>query len=125
FFFFSSRRRHTRWPRDWSSDVCSSDLLSTIDIPDTESFTATITAIDCAARQRPVGWVISLLQPTAKTKTKKARRMNPPRDWEQSGLAGRHWEVPRRDRCRHFGQWVRGVPNMHRSTWCGRLTDGA
>src|SRR5437870_4893440 len=25
--FFSSRRRHTRWPRDWSSDVCSSDLL--------------------------------------------------------------------------------------------------
>src|SRR5215510_8327110 len=26
FFFFSSRRRHTRWPRDWSSDVCSSDL---------------------------------------------------------------------------------------------------
>src|SRR5207253_6919505 len=27
-FFFSSRRRHTRWPRDWSSDVCSSDLVS-------------------------------------------------------------------------------------------------
>src|SRR5690625_4465607 len=27
-FFFSSRRRHTRWPRDWSSDVCSSDLLN-------------------------------------------------------------------------------------------------
>src|SRR5690625_1591652 len=26
-FFFSSRRRHTRWPRDWSSDVCSSDLV--------------------------------------------------------------------------------------------------
>src|SRR5690625_6506033 len=26
-FFFSSRRRHTRWPRDWSSDVCSSDLI--------------------------------------------------------------------------------------------------
>src|SRR5439155_5791372 len=25
-FFFSSRRRHTRWPRDWNSDVCSSDL---------------------------------------------------------------------------------------------------
>src|SRR5206468_6319094 len=26
FFFFSSRRRHTRCDRDWSSDVCSSDL---------------------------------------------------------------------------------------------------
>src|SRR5690554_7630896 len=30
-FFFSSRRRHTRCGRDWSSDVCSSDLLK----PDT------------------------------------------------------------------------------------------
>src|SRR2546422_2566855 len=29
FFFFSSRRRHTRCSRDWSSDVCSSDLLPT------------------------------------------------------------------------------------------------
>src|SRR5699024_11993913 len=28
-FFFSSRRRHTRSKRDWSSDVCSSDLLIT------------------------------------------------------------------------------------------------
>src|SRR5438309_5629296 len=26
YFFFSSRRRHTRWNCDWSSDVCSSDL---------------------------------------------------------------------------------------------------
>src|SRR5207249_8561981 len=28
FFFFSSRRRHTRSKRDWSSDVCSSDLVT-------------------------------------------------------------------------------------------------
>src|SRR5437763_12766874 len=28
FFFFSSRRRHTRYIGDWSSDVCSSDLIS-------------------------------------------------------------------------------------------------
>src|SRR3989475_8275320 len=28
FFFFSSRRRHTRFDCDWSSDVCSSDLRS-------------------------------------------------------------------------------------------------
>src|SRR5690606_40775038 len=33
-FFFSSRRRHTRFSRDWSSDVCSSDLTSdTINVP--------------------------------------------------------------------------------------------
>src|SRR3989449_9806788 len=30
-FFFSSRRRHTRCSRDWSSDVCSSDLLLEFD----------------------------------------------------------------------------------------------
>src|SRR6266511_4916932 len=30
FFFFSSRRRHTRFSRDWSSEVCSSDLIAAI-----------------------------------------------------------------------------------------------
>src|SRR5690606_39841722 len=29
-FFFSSRRRHTRFSRDWSSDVCSSDLQAVV-----------------------------------------------------------------------------------------------
>src|SRR5690606_39474401 len=37
-FFFSSRRRHTRFSRDWSSDVCSSDLG--IDLPFVEFFDA-------------------------------------------------------------------------------------
>src|SRR5260370_32748728 len=32
-FFFSSRRRHTRFKCDWSSDVCSSDLLFRAEIP--------------------------------------------------------------------------------------------
>src|SRR5690606_39675097 len=31
-FFFSSRRRHTRFSRDWSSDVCSSDLILALKI---------------------------------------------------------------------------------------------
>src|SRR2546422_11697314 len=34
FFFFSSRRRHTRCSRDWSSDVCSSDLLEWTEVLD-------------------------------------------------------------------------------------------
>src|SRR5207249_5958926 len=33
FFFFSSRRRHTRSKRDWSSDVCSSDLRGIAVVP--------------------------------------------------------------------------------------------
>src|SRR3712207_2540687 len=32
FFFFSSRRRHTRYWRDWSSDVCSSDLPDRLEL---------------------------------------------------------------------------------------------
>src|SRR5256886_4734083 len=37
FFFFSSRRRHTRFDCDWSSDVCSSDLIPGIQIEFPES----------------------------------------------------------------------------------------
>src|SRR2546429_4779919 len=40
FFFFSSRRRHTRCSRDWSSDVCSSDLLRGADTANAKSVTA-------------------------------------------------------------------------------------
>src|SRR5438874_13744264 len=36
FFFFSSRRRHTRSLRDWSSDVCSSDLGAALDVFENE-----------------------------------------------------------------------------------------
>src|SRR2546422_9474922 len=36
FFFFSSRRRHTRCSRDWSSDVCSSDLPDPVAVPPRE-----------------------------------------------------------------------------------------
>src|SRR5690606_40059383 len=35
-FFFSSRRRHTRFSRDWSSDVCSSDLDETAVLGDAD-----------------------------------------------------------------------------------------
>src|SRR5439155_22661017 len=42
-FFYSSRRRHTRWPRDWSSDVCSSDLPAILD-PNFERAVVLITA---------------------------------------------------------------------------------
>src|SRR6266700_4949039 len=38
-FFFSSRRRHTRFSRDWSSDVCSSDLLGLAESEDGIHFT--------------------------------------------------------------------------------------
>src|SRR2546430_16347902 len=46
FFFFSSRRRHTRFDCDWSSDVCSSDLVQ-------RSFTS---ASDVNRIERTVVW---------------------------------------------------------------------
>src|SRR2546422_6473751 len=49
FFFFSSRRRHTRCSRDWSSDVCSSDLRES---QGRRHPTATGPAIAVSCRQR-------------------------------------------------------------------------
>src|SRR5437899_4376832 len=50
FFFFSSRRRHTRCLSDWSSDVCSSDLHRSMDAsairPPTSSVRPTRSAAD-------------------------------------------------------------------------------
>src|SRR5699024_11294778 len=42
-FFFSSRRRHTRSKRDWSSDVCSSDLISWLN--SSSAFCAGLTSV--------------------------------------------------------------------------------
>src|SRR2546421_11076418 len=50
FFFFSSRRRHTRSDRDWSSDVCSSDLACDKALSDFDR------AISLAATSAPQGY---------------------------------------------------------------------
>src|SRR5699024_11847403 len=47
-FVFSSRRRHTRSKRDWSSDVCSSDLASFISYRTSLHVCRTLTAHYCA-----------------------------------------------------------------------------
>src|SRR5690348_18025218 len=39
-FFFSSRRRHTSWTGDWSSDVCSSDLYDAVTVYFTKAFSS-------------------------------------------------------------------------------------
>src|SRR5256886_12674796 len=60
FFFFSSRRRHTRFDCDWSSDVCSSDLL----MPEMDGF-ETCRRIKASATWREIPIVFL----TAKTDT--------------------------------------------------------
>src|ERR1022692_4390103 len=57
FFFFSSRRRHTRLQGDWSSDVCSSDLITIVGVVDD---------VKNAGVEKPAGTelYLPLLQPT-------------------------------------------------------------
>src|SRR5437660_5126611 len=57
FFFFSSRRRHTRWPRDWSSDVCSSDLQPRQDRVDPYGEQARRTP--CGSTRSWRGWLLA------------------------------------------------------------------
>src|SRR5690606_40269118 len=45
-FFFSSRRRHTSFSRDWSSDVCSSDLRRMKESLDTSAQLTTVAEVD-------------------------------------------------------------------------------
>src|SRR5690606_40376475 len=56
YFFFSSRRRHTRFSRDWSSDVCSSDLRAA---------TSTSGRIRSPAAGRPTTMTTTVLAPVA------------------------------------------------------------
>src|SRR5207253_8428191 len=67
-FFFSSRRRHTRWPRDWSSDVCSSDLFwGTVVLQN--FFAEDLAAIEraCTLSTQSSGPVCSVVQMLQKT----------------------------------------------------------
>src|SRR6266581_8397820 len=59
-FFFSSRRRHTRWTGDWSSDVCSSDLAEWRAMLDTDLAApyALLQAVIPAMRGRGWGRII-------------------------------------------------------------------
>src|SRR5258707_8829793 len=72
-FFFSSRRRHTRYWRDWSSDVCSSDLGHTFSYPGLEKRTdlravnaREIRARDAVPMQELARTVIENLDQTAR-----------------------------------------------------------
>src|SRR5256884_913197 len=62
-FFFSSRRRHTRCSRDWSSDVCSSDLLKLVVnnsrfliLPDGHLFNLGSRVLSLCQRRLPGDW---------------------------------------------------------------------
>src|SRR5205085_8691920 len=77
-FFFSRRRRHTRFDCDWSSDVCSSDLTAKADaiasLIDTASAFAVLTQIETDERVTTTDLTIHYLRPlTAGRMTAAAR----------------------------------------------------
>src|SRR2546422_10401861 len=59
-FFFSSRRRHTRCSRDWSSDVCSSDLIQHTGTQPPTEFEELMTPAWVTTDER--GWIANLLE---------------------------------------------------------------
>src|SRR6266480_6791460 len=60
FFFFSSRRRHTRLTCDWSSDVCSSDLIFCKSRTKyTKSATSTIVDHTCSCDSTQARWTLA------------------------------------------------------------------
>src|SRR5438309_5906875 len=62
FFFFSSRRRHTRWNCDWSSDVCSSDLVIVAMVePDEVSIALARNRADAALRRDSIRTIYSIV----------------------------------------------------------------
>src|SRR3989442_7813401 len=82
FFFFSSRRRHTRCGRDWSSDVCSSDLWSWEDNDRSLVFflrTGARWHDGTPVSSKDVKFTFDLLRETPDASAR--LRINPRRDW--------------------------------------------
>src|SRR5205809_1152699 len=72
FFFFSSRRRHTRCSRDWSSDVCSSDLFPNLRAIRTQKLArrfGNLTAVDGIDLQVAAGQFFGFLGPNGAGKS--------------------------------------------------------
>src|SRR3989304_901357 len=58
----SSRRRHTRWSRDWSSDVCSSDLPETQEPNPEKALLATVFRLNMSASAAPASVTLEVWQ---------------------------------------------------------------
>src|SRR5207253_8675800 len=94
-FFFSSRRRHTRWPRDWSSDVCSSDLVGARK----GKPSPTSAKVSDAARSQSIIWSCTLITPPSTSaraapalpeRERERRRQN---DRSEERRVGKEWRA--------------------------------
>src|SRR5436309_7456233 len=111
-FFFSSRRRHTRFSRDWSSDVCSSDLPDLLNAPYAWTESDHETAIQAAAQVGSVPVAEYLLENGA------------PLEICTAAMLGRKEEVERRIR-ENLGNinssGAHGIPLLPHAAWSGDI----
>src|SRR2546430_3846263 len=82
FFLFSSRRRHTRFDCDWSSDVCSSDLPGRKDGGAGPHLTSCGVTVVCALWAAAIGACVIVMIVAARTA--KANRMASLPNWRRS-----------------------------------------
>src|SRR5690606_41079626 len=101
-FFFSSRRRHTRFSRDWSSDVCSSDLGLARTVDSLEGNETPATLRPCAqhrsrAGPRPISfagncgisaWTRSEERRVGKESKSRCSQKHDRQKWKQQVLTG-------------------------------------
>src|SRR5690606_40062563 len=87
-YFFSSRRRHTRFSRDWSSDVCSSDVVVPRNCIDEDKKLREIDvriAALTAAQLKKAPSSYPLAQKTEDERRSEERRVGKVRRWRWSG----------------------------------------
>src|SRR5690606_41518127 len=97
-FFFSSRRRHTRFSRDWSSDVCSSDLsfaMIQVDVAAADHGEGIVAAEVAGARARGHGLLAGVDQRSEERRVGKEGRSRGSRGErrKRGGVGGRDDKV--------------------------------
>src|SRR5438876_9903311 len=86
-FFFSSRRRHTRWTGDWSSDVCSSDLHR-LTSPSAAARTAIFIASPRLAGQEGLDGGVGRLEHRGHRTERRSEERRVGKEWREGGCEG-------------------------------------
>src|SRR5205085_5001401 len=121
FFFFSSRRRHTRFDCDWSSDVCYSDLTwSRPAAPSTRPGCARTCAGGSPRTWSPrrwCRWTRSRLPPAESWTAAPSPPPRPPAAAARARSPGARWRRASRRSGRSCWAWTRWAPRTTSSTW--------
>src|SRR5687768_18133118 len=102
-FFFSSRRRHTRCSRDWSSDVCSSDL---------EDQHCGVPTLQVPKPYEP--WLFLIIVPSPRVHSP-IFKLKPSNSWNRPRSLGNSGSRRKTVKAEHQGETI-GTKNWHRGS---------